>query len=64
MPRLQNQKASLEEITRLNIRELAEMEMQKLLSKPEELTSEFREESDYKTAIKHIEKGNADGERI
>lgn len=40
------------------------MEMQKLLSEPEELTSEFREESDYDTAIKHIEKGNADDGRI
>ena len=38
--------------------------MQKLLSDPEELTGEFREESDYNTAIKHIEKGNADDARI
>jgi hypothetical protein len=63
VPRLQNQKACPEEIARRDIRELAEMEMQKLLSEPEELTGEFREESDYDTAIKHIEKGNADDTR-
>lgn len=40
------------------------MEMQKLLADPKELTGEFREESDYDTAIKHIEKGNADDARI
>ncbi|KFY43092.1 hypothetical protein V495_04165 [Pseudogymnoascus sp. VKM F-4514 (FW-929)] len=56
-------KACPEDIARLDIRELAEMEMQKLLSEPEELTGEFREESDYETAIKLIKKGNADGER-
>jgi len=39
------------------------MGMQRLLSKPEELTGEFREESDYETAIKHIEKENADDAR-
>jgi hypothetical protein len=54
VPLQQNKKACLEEITRLDIRELAEMEMQKLLSEPEELTGEFREESDDETAIKHI----------
>lgn len=64
MPRQQNQKASLKEIACLDIKELAEIEIQKLLSEPEELTSEFREESDYETAIKHIEKGNADDKRI
>ncbi|KFZ16980.1 hypothetical protein V502_04811 [Pseudogymnoascus sp. VKM F-4520 (FW-2644)] len=56
-------KACPEDIARLDIRELAEMEMQKLLSEPDELTGEFKEESDYETAIKLIEKGNADGER-
>ena len=40
------------------------MEMQKLLSEPEELTGEFRKESDYDIAIKYIEKENADDERI
>ncbi|PQE14720.1 Vacuolar sorting-associated 3 protein [Rutstroemia sp. NJR-2017a BBW] len=48
----------------LGIRDLAEKEMQKLLSEPEELTSEFREESDYETAIKCIEKEKADDARI
>jgi hypothetical protein len=40
------------------------MEMQRLLSKPKELIGEFREESDYETAIKHIKKENADNARI
>lgn len=63
VPRQRHEKASLEDIARLDIRELAEVEMQKLLSEPEELTGEFRKESDYETAIKNIEKENADGER-
>jgi hypothetical protein len=46
------------------MRELAEMEMQKLLSKPKELTSEFKEENDYETIIKYIEKKNTDDTRI
>jgi hypothetical protein len=62
--RQQNQKAYADEIAYLAIRELVEMEMQKLLADPKELTSEFRKESDYDTAIKHIEKGNADDARI
>lgn len=62
--RQQNQKGSQEEIARLDMRELAEMEMQKLLSEPKELTGEFKEESDYETVIKHIEKGNADDTRM
>jgi hypothetical protein len=59
-----NQKVSAGDIARLNIRELAEMELQQLLSEPEELTSEFIEASDYDAAIKHIEKGNADDARM
>ena len=49
---LQNQKVYVYDITHLNIRELVEMEMQRLLSDPEELTGKFREESDHDTAIK------------
>jgi hypothetical protein len=64
VPQLQSQKTCPVEIARLDIRELAKMEMQKLLSEPKELTSEIREESDYDTAIKHIKKGNANDTRI
>lgn len=46
-----------------NIRDLVEMEVQRLLSKSKELTSEFREKSDYKTAIKHIKKENTNNVR-
>jgi hypothetical protein len=52
-----------EEIARLDMRELAERELQKLLSEPTELIGEFREESDYENAIKHVEKENADDTR-
>jgi hypothetical protein len=38
--------------------------MQRPLAEPEELTGEFTEESDYETAIKHIEKENANDARI
>jgi hypothetical protein len=40
------------------------MEMQKLLSEPEELTGEFRDESDFETVIKHIEKEIADNANV
>jgi hypothetical protein len=59
-----NQKDYSDTIARLTIRDLAEMEMQRLLSEPKELTGEFREESHYETVIKHIEKENADDARI
>jgi hypothetical protein len=54
-----NQKEFSDNIARLGVRVLAEMEISRLLSEPKELTVEFREESDYKTAIKLIEKENA-----
>lgn len=59
-----NQKDYSDNIAHLDIRDLAEKEMQRLLAEPEELTGEFREESDYETAIKHIEKEIADDARI
>lgn len=40
------------------------MEMQKLLSEPNELTSKIREESDCDTMVKHIKKRNADDAKI
>jgi hypothetical protein len=46
-------------IARLDRRELAEREWQYLISEPTELTSEFREESNYRMAIKQNEKGKA-----
>ena len=58
-----NQKDCLDNISHLDIRDLAEKEMQRLWL-PEELTREFREESDYETAIKHIKKESADDARI
>jgi hypothetical protein len=59
-----NQKDCLDNISHLDIRDLAEKEMQRLLAEPEELTGEFRDESDYETTIKHIEKESADDARI
>lgn len=53
------QEKYLGDTTCLAIRNLAEKEMQRLLSEPEEFTREFKEEGDYETAIKHIEKENA-----
>ncbi|TVY71303.1 hypothetical protein LSUE1_G004472 [Lachnellula suecica] len=46
--------------TYLAIRDLAEREMQKIISEPEELTREFKEEGDYETTIRQIERENAD----
>ncbi|KAM3064611.1 hypothetical protein ACMFMF_011901, partial [Clarireedia jacksonii] len=62
--RVLKQKDYADSIVCLGIRDLAEKEMQKLLSEPEELTSEFREESDYEMVIKHIEKEKADDARM
>ncbi len=39
-------------ITSLDMRELAERELQEIISEPTELTGEFREESDYENVIK------------
>jgi hypothetical protein len=50
-------------IARLNMRDLAEKELLETISEPTELTGEFREESDYRTVIKHIEKEIADDTR-
>jgi len=62
--RILNQKDYSDNIAHLDIRDLVEKEIQRLLAEPEELTDEFREESDFETAIKHIEKENADDARI
>ena len=40
------------------------MEMQKLLSNPKVLTSDLREENDYKTAIRQIKNNNANNAKI
>jgi hypothetical protein len=50
-------------IASLNVRELAEKELQDTISEPTELTSEFREESDYKNVIKLIKKENVNDTR-
>jgi hypothetical protein len=50
-------------IARLDVRELAERELQDTISEPTELTGEFREESDYENVIKQIEKENANDTR-
>jgi hypothetical protein len=50
-------------IARLDIKDLAEKELLGTISEPTELTGEFREESDYTSAIKHIEKGIANDTR-
>jgi hypothetical protein len=42
-------------------RELSEIELRDILAEPLELMGEFTDESDYKTAIKRIEKEKADG---
>lgn len=39
------------------------MEVQRLLSKPNELIGNFQEDSDYETVLKQIEKDNADDTR-
>jgi hypothetical protein len=43
-------------IARLDVRELAERELQGTISEPTELTGEFREESNHENVIKHIKK--------
>jgi hypothetical protein len=50
-------------IANLDMRELAERELQETISEPTELTGEFREESDYENVIKQIEKENANDTR-
>jgi hypothetical protein len=45
------------------VRELAEKELQDTISEPTELTSEFREESDYENVIKLIKKENVNDTR-
>jgi hypothetical protein len=56
-------KTTVNTIARLDIRSLAEKELLDTISEPTELTGEFREESDYASVIKHIEKGIANDER-
>jgi hypothetical protein len=50
-------------IVNLDIRELAERELQETISEPTKLTSKFREESDCKNVIKQIKKVNANNTR-
>jgi hypothetical protein len=50
-------------IASLDVRELAERELQDIISEPTELTGEFREKSDYENAIKQIEKEKANDTR-
>jgi hypothetical protein len=45
------------------VRELAKKELQDTISEPTELTSEFREKSDYKNIIKLIKKENVNDTR-
>jgi predicted subunit of tRNA(5-methylaminomethyl-2-thiouridylate) methyltransferase len=52
------QKDYLDSIICFNIKDLTEKEIQRLLFELEELISEFKEEGDYETIIKHIEKKN------
>ncbi|KFY85061.1 hypothetical protein V500_08742 [Pseudogymnoascus sp. VKM F-4518 (FW-2643)] len=53
-----------DDISQRGKRDLVEMEMQRLLSKPDELIGDFKEDIDYETALKHIEKDNADDAKI
>jgi hypothetical protein len=55
-----DQEDSLDKIVPHDLRNLVEAEMQKLLAEPKELTGDFKEEGDYETIIKHIEKELAD----
>jgi hypothetical protein len=41
-------------------RDWVEIELQRLLSEPDELIGDFQEDSDYETVLKQIEKENAD----
>ena len=50
-------------IAHLDLRELADRELQDTISEPTELTGEFREESDYENVIKQIEKEYANNIR-
>jgi hypothetical protein len=62
--RILNQKDFPDDIVGLDMRDIAKLEIQRILSKPQELIGEFREESDYETAITHIEKDNANNASI
>lgn len=46
-------------IARLSIREIADRDLKDILSEPEELMGEFKEEDEFKNLIKEIDKGNA-----
>jgi hypothetical protein len=52
-------KTTQDAIARLDVRELAERELQDTISKPIELTGDFKEESDCENVIKQIENENA-----
>lgn len=52
-------KSTQNAIARLDVRELAERELQDTISEPTELMAEFRDESDYENVIKQIEKETA-----
>jgi hypothetical protein len=56
-------KTTQDAIARLDVRELAERELQDTISEPIELTGDFKEESDYENVIKQIEKENANDTR-
>jgi hypothetical protein len=47
-------------IVYLNLRELVKREFQNIFSEPNKLVGKFREETDYKNAIKQVEKEYAD----
>lgn len=47
----------------LGKRDRIQIELQRILSEPDELMGNFREDSDYETALKQIEKNNADDTR-
>lgn len=57
-----NQKDCSNNISHLDIKDLTVKEMQRLLAELEELIGEFREESDYETAIKYFKKKSANDE--
>lgn len=57
-------KATQHAIMRLNLKELAKMELKDTISEPSELTGEFRDESDYEKVIKELEKDRANSTKI
>jgi len=52
-------KATQHAIMRLDLKELAKIELKDTISKPSELTGEFKDESNYKKVIKQLEKDRA-----